>query len=191
MVVYVCPQKGYFFISMENKLKKLTKYVKKSTAKLLFMAVASVGLANLSVPAVAFINLDPVFEIDQTEVMELELRFDAYQNKWRSYGQFLKTEIIEPRHSMEIPVTAYSSDVWQTDSTPFITASMTHVRDGVIAANFLKIGTRVRFPELYGDKIFIVEDRMNQRYYYHADIWMSETVDAINFGFKYTTIEIF
>jgi 3D (Asp-Asp-Asp) domain-containing protein len=92
---------------------------------------------------------------------------------------------------IKIPVTAYSSEVGQTDSTPFITASGTTVRHGVVAANFLPIGTRVRFPELYGDKVFIVEDRMNARYYQRFDIWMEETADARNFGVHWTTVEVF
>lgn len=90
-----------------------------------------------------------------------------------------------------VPVTAYSSEVNQTDSSPFITASGTAVRHGVVATNFLPLGTRIRFPQLYGDKVFIVEDRMNARYYKHFDIWMEETADAKNFGIQWTTVEIF
>lgn len=82
------------------------------------------------------------------------------------------------------PITAYSSTPDQTDSTPFITASGTHVRDGVLAANFLPIGTKVRMPELYGDKIFVVEDRMNARYNVRADIWMETREEAKQFGLK-------
>jgi 3D (Asp-Asp-Asp) domain-containing protein len=165
---------------MKNKLKQL-----------LIVLVGSVGLANFSVPAVAFTDFQPTFEISSAEVRELELVFDAIQNRWREYGEFPKVAMAEPRHSIEIPITAYSSEPWQTDSTPFITASNTHVRDGIVATNFLPIGTRVRIPELYGDKIFIVEDRMNRRYTYHMDIWMSETPDAINFGLQFATVEIF
>jgi len=165
---------------MKNKLKQL-----------LFILVGSVGLANFSVPAVAFADVQPVFEISSAEVRELELVFDALRNEWRKYGEFPKSEMAEPRHSIELPITAYSSEPWQTDSTPFITASNTHVRDGIVATNFLPIGTRVRIPGLYGDKIFIVEDRMNRRYTYHMDIWMSETPDAINFGLQFATVEIF
>jgi len=87
-------------------------------------------------------------------------------------------------------VTAYSSTPDQTDSTPFITASGTRVRDGIIAANFLPIGTKIRFPTLYGDKIFVVEDRMNKRYYYRADIWMSTRWQAKQFGLRNVPIEI-
>ncbi|MBI4122644.1 MAG: hypothetical protein HY462_01465, partial [Parcubacteria group bacterium] len=43
-----------------------------------------------------------------------------------------------------LTVTAYSSDPWQTDGTPFTTAWMTPVRDGVVALNFLPKGSMVR-----------------------------------------------
>lgn len=96
-----------------------------------------------------------------------------------------------PSRSTTIPVTAYSSDPWQTDDTPFHTADGTYVRDGLIAANFLPLGTRVRFPDLYGDKVFIVKDRMNARYWRRADIWMPATDQARQFGIRYTTMDIF
>ncbi|MBU0598089.1 3D domain-containing protein, partial [Patescibacteria group bacterium] len=83
----------------------------------------------------------------------------------------------EAKRSLKISVTAYSSTPDQTSGDPLITASGSRVRDGIIAANFLPIGTKVRFPEKYGNKIFIVEDRMHQRYWQRADIWM-ETRDA-------------
>ncbi len=87
-------------------------------------------------------------------------------------------------------VTAYSSTPDQTDSTPFITAANTHVRDGVVAANFVYFGTKMRFPTLYGDKVFIVEDRMNSRYPYRVDIWMNSREEANQFGVKIVPIEI-
>lgn len=87
-------------------------------------------------------------------------------------------------------VTAYSSTVDQTDSTPFITASGSHVRDGIVAANFLRFGAKVRFPDIYGDKIFVVEDKMNSRYPYRVDIWMRSREEAKEFGAKIVLIEV-
>jgi 3D (Asp-Asp-Asp) domain-containing protein len=88
-------------------------------------------------------------------------------------------------------VTAYSSTEDQTDDTPFITASGKTVADGIIANNMLAFGSKVRIPELYGDKIFVVEDRMHSRKgIYHADIWMPTYQKAKNFGAKITYIEV-
>ncbi|MDP3985174.1 MAG: hypothetical protein Q8P82_00260 [bacterium] len=79
-------------------------------------------------------------------------------------------------------ITAYASVPWQTDSTPFITADGSRVRDGIVAANFLPFGTQVRIPELFGDKVFEVHDRMNRRYTNRMDIWMESTAKSRQFG---------
>jgi len=89
-----------------------------------------------------------------------------------------------------VPVTAYSSTPDQTDATPFITASGSNVRDGVVACNFLRFGTRIRFPQLYGDKIFIVEDRMAARNSHKVDIWFASRQEAKEFGLKIAKVEI-
>lgn len=89
-----------------------------------------------------------------------------------------------------VTVTAYSSTVDQCDSSPFYTASGTHVHSGTIASNFLKFGTKVRFPSVYGDRIFIVEDRMNVRFNNRVDIWFPTRQEAKSFGAKRLEIEI-
>ena len=89
-----------------------------------------------------------------------------------------------------VPSTAYSSTKDQTDSTPFITAFGTQVRDGIVATNYLPKGTKVRFPDLYGDKVFVVEDRMNIRYQRHVDIWSPDKEFSKNFGARYLRMEI-
>jgi len=103
-------------------------------------------------------------------------------------SRLLKT--YEIKRTYTVSATGYSSEVWQTDSTPFTTASNTHVRDGVIAANFLPFGTLVRIPEIFGGKIFIVEDRMNSRYWFNVDVWFADTTVAKAFGRKTITIEV-
>jgi len=81
-------------------------------------------------------------------------------------------------------ITAYSSSVDETDGDPYITASGKYVREGVIANNNLPFGTKVKIPALYGDKIFVVEDRMADRYNgrNRFDIWMNSKDLAISFG---------
>lgn len=92
---------------------------------------------------------------------------------------------------LKVIVTAYSSTPWETDEDPEITAAGTKVREGIVANNLLPIGTKIRIPELFGDKIFIVEDRMNwTKGNYHIDIWFPSYWEALNFGAKKTYIEI-
>jgi len=95
---------------------------------------------------------------------------------------------IVTKKKMRVLATAYSSTVDQCDSTPFITANGTHVYDGTLAANFLKFGTKVRFPALYGDKIFTVEDRMRSNT--KVDLWFPTRQEAINFGARVVEMEV-
>lgn len=94
--------------------------------------------------------------------------------------------------NFKVLVTAYSSDISQTDSTPFNTANGTKVYDGVAAANFLPFGTKFKLPEVYGERVFTVEDRMNSRYNNQkiVDIWMTARKDAVIFGKQTLTLEL-
>jgi len=91
-------------------------------------------------------------------------------------------------------ITAYNSEVGQTDSDPCTTANgfnlCKHGQEDSIAANFLKFGTKVKIPELFGDKVFIVRDRMNKKHPNRIDVWMKEHSDAIKFGKKTATIQV-
>ncbi|HPO68394.1 MAG TPA: hypothetical protein PLE40_01455 [Candidatus Pacearchaeota archaeon] len=101
------------------------------------------------------------------------------------------TEEEAEKEKIEVIITAYSSTPWETDDDPFITASGTTVKDGIVANNFLPFGTKIRIPEIYGDKIFIVEDRMHPaKGNYHIDIWFPSYYEAKNFGVKESYIEI-
>ena len=94
------------------------------------------------------------------------------------------------KRTMNVTMTAYSSTPDQTDSTPFITASNTRVRWGTVAANFLPFQTKVRIPQMFGDKVFVVEDRMNKRYWHRVDVWMPTRQEAIHFGLRTLRVEI-
>lgn len=89
-----------------------------------------------------------------------------------------------------VQVSGYSSEVAQTDDSPFITASGTHVRDGIVATNMFPFGTVIKIPKLYGNKIFVVEDRMNKRYQNNVDIWFGDKSDAIELGRRTVQIEV-
>jgi 3D (Asp-Asp-Asp) domain-containing protein len=92
--------------------------------------------------------------------------------------------------TVEAIVTAYSSRVAETDSTPFITAAGTLVHSGVAAANWLPIGTEIRIPEYFGDQVFVIEDRMHVRNSDKVDVWFPSTSEALRFGKQRARIEI-
>jgi 3D (Asp-Asp-Asp) domain-containing protein len=98
-------------------------------------------------------------------------------------------ESLQPK-IMRIVLTGYSSTADQTDDTPFITASNTRVRDGIVAANFLAFGTQVKIPAIFGDKVFTVEDRMAKKHNDKMDIWFPERYLARNFGVQEADVVI-
>ncbi len=98
------------------------------------------------------------------------------------------------KYSKYTTITAYNSEPGQTDDSPCITANGFNVcKRGIedtIAANFLRFGTKVRIPEVFGNRIFTVRDRMNKRYTNRVDIWMLEKNDAILLGKRLAKIEV-
>lgn len=97
--------------------------------------------------------------------------------------------IIRPAPGTKLVVnsSAYASSPYQTDDTPCITAAGTRVRPGVVATNFLPMGTLLSI----NGELFIVEDRMNPRYVgKFMDIWFENTEEALNFGRQKLQIEV-
>ncbi len=106
---------------------------------------------------------------------------------------------VNVKETLQVELTGYSSTPDQTNSQPFITASGYRVRKGIVAANFLEFGTKLRIPEYFGEKEFVVKDRMNRRFsppYDHVshegyvDIWFENRYEANNFGRVISEIEI-
>jgi 3D (Asp-Asp-Asp) domain-containing protein len=126
------------------------------------------------------------FQDIEEEVVEIEAEDVLLKEEKREEIKVLRTSF----HY----VTAYNSLPEQTNDQPCITANgfnvCEHGIEDTIAANFLKFGTKVRMPDLFGDRIFIVRDRMNKRYPDRVDVWMLEKSEAISFGIKKAKIEI-
>lgn len=172
-----------------SKLKNCLNTCRQHVVDFGFIVLAAILTFNVIFATAANADVEDSATFPKQETVAALVQ--AMQNQTTAYGTLPEAAVGQPRWEITIPVTAYSSEPWQTDDTPFITASGTHVRDGIVAANFLPIGTQVRIPEIYGDKVFVVEDRMNPRYYYHMDIWMAQTPDAKAFGRRHLKVEIF
>ncbi|MDP3043660.1 MAG: hypothetical protein Q8N21_04645 [bacterium] len=103
-------------------------------------------------------------------------------------------DLKEVKLSGHYTITAYNSEAGQTDNSPCITANGFNVcKNGVedtIAANFLPFGAKVRIPDLFGDRVFVVRDRMHPRHKNRLDIWMINYEDAKQFGVKVAKIEV-
>ncbi|MDO8633356.1 MAG: hypothetical protein Q8O97_02300 [bacterium] len=153
----------------------------KNTIKKIFVMGFSVALTGLT----------PVFEVQNPKVPDFEPLSQLVAVQSHSLLPIASPET--PKRVVSkvlVVITAYSSTVSQTDDTPFITASGTQVRDGIVATNILPMGTMIKIPDLYGDRVFVVEDRMHPRKNYQVDIWFPEYLDALNFGAKYSYIEV-
>ncbi|THF88802.1 hypothetical protein E7T09_06410 [Deinococcus sp. KSM4-11] len=99
-----------------------------------------------------------------------------------------------------VRATAYNSVPGQTDATPFITATGTRTRPGVVALSrdllrLFPYGTKVMIEDLSGrysaqfsGRVFIVEDTMAVRKTNSLDIWMSTRGDAMRFGARQVRI---
>lgn len=172
-----------------NRLKNIGAVMKKSPVELGVIVVMAFLLGYGVMPSVVRADVRAIdFPINDRVT---SLRIAAMQNELSDFGQLPESDLRGPSYTMVVPTTAYNSEEAQTDSTPFITASGTHVRWGVVAANFLPIGTRIKIPDYFGDQIFVVEDRMNARYNKRVDIWMEEKTDAFEWGVRNVTIEVY
>ena len=105
-------------------------------------------------------------------------------------------EVIKPVGSLSGPyiITAYNSNRAQCDNSPCITASgfnlCQHNTEDTVAVNFLPLGTKIKIPELFGDQVFVVRDRMHRRHQNRIDVWMRDYKEAKQFGVKTAKIEI-
>ena len=130
------------------------------------------------------IHLIPVANEEPAETEEEYLQSgdaECYQNgEWVVCEEMdLINPVDGPQPLIRAEVSAYNSEVGQTDDTPFITASGLHVKHGIVANNCLAFGTEV---EIQGET-YEVQDRMNSRYGCHNfDIWMESKDEALNWG---------
>ena len=147
-------------------------------------------------PALLFLTGMPmVAQSDdlQTHVSPREYFVISGKAKTRNDKRRLLPDIarLSVKQQLWMVVTAYSSTPDQTDSDPFTTASGTKVRHGIIAHNGLPFGTKVRFPDAFGDQVFVVQDRMNARYGSRmADLWMPSRQEAKQWGVRRVRMEV-
>ena len=102
---------------------------------------------------------------------------------------------ILPDNAMFVTLTAYNSEVAQTDGDPCTTANgfnvCKHGIEDTVAANFLPMGTVITIPDLFGDKEFVVRDRTSTRFNdKRTDIWMKTRSDAMQFGIRHAHIVV-
>lgn len=115
-----------------------------------------------------------------------------------------------PRYVLR--ATGYNSLESQTDSTPFITATGTRTRFGVVAVSRDLLGTDLPYGSLVrirdlgayhtgngvgafqslldGQQIFVVEDTMHPRKSRQLDVWFERYDTAVNWGVRKVEVEL-
>ena len=189
-------KKGQFFTMMLAVIGGLTPIVANAGIFDWFSGLKSnYVIEGLTVASSGSLYANAGFAQDtDNEVQGLPLIFQG--NSLAQYGGLAsitksnRVNSISIKRVMRVVASAYSSTVDQTDADPFTTANGTRVRDGIIATNMLPFNTLVKIPDIYGDKIFTVTDRMNARYGNHIDIWFPDRQTALIFGRKPVNIEI-
>ena len=95
-----------------------------------------------------------------------------------------KTEKVVVCDSLKVDVTWYTSSVRETDSTPFITADGSRVRDGIIAVSRNLLDYFEYGDSLYVEELgwFEIRDCMHHRWMNAVDIWSNDREYALQKG---------
>lgn len=107
-----------------------------------------------------------------------------------------KTADVPATKIIRIIATAYSAEIFQTDREPCIAARNYNICDtteNVVATNCFSLDTVMTFPEIFGNKKFVVKDRMASRFRgsnCRIDLLMPDRQSALNFGLKIVVAEI-
>jgi 3D (Asp-Asp-Asp) domain-containing protein len=110
-------------------------------------------------------------EVEISEAMLMEKHFEL--------------EALKEKRIRELTVTAYTPRRIETDNDPTTTASMTEVREGIVAVsrdlfeNGWVFGRKVYIK---GHGVFEIQDLMNERFEERMDIFMWSLNEARKFG---------
>jgi len=117
------------------------------------------------------------------------LKKNAYMEQYLSVSRRQRLEsYVPPAEKVKILVTGYSSTVDQCDSSPFITASGTHVRYGTMACPpQYPLGTMVTIDNM---GTFVCEDRGGAIKGNHFDMWFASREAALDWGKRSVTAMI-
>lgn len=183
----------YVYELLANNTSKIRGLFTKKSQKYLFsLVLAIVVVYNVFFPQ-SITSAERDHSMFNVLIPDIT-RLDAINYKKDFPNKFPISERVAARYSTYVTATAYNSEPGQTDDTPCLTANgfnvCEHGHENIIATNNLPLGTRVRFPDIYGDKIFYVMDRMNPRYTQRVDFWMISKNDAKQFGKKYVKMEV-
>ena len=175
-------------LKKENKKLFSLKLAKKIVLSLILIIVFEFFL--FPAPVLASENIEIANINDNTEIIENNGNEEIVEIV-NNFPDNKDVKIIKTSYHT---ITAYNSEASQCDGSPCITANgfnlCKHGIEDSVAANFLKFGTKIKIPDLFGERVFVVRDRMNGRYPNRLDVWMLDKKEARQFGVRITKIEI-
>lgn len=188
--------KNHYFISKQLNSFMPTKVLSQITKTLGFLSILAVFVV-VFLPQKSQAQVITIDGVDISNFPKITTKIEISKEVKENEKASAVITSQKPTHVVNMVITAYTSHVAQTDDTPCITASGLDVckrgAEDIVATNFnwLPFGTKIKIPELFGDRIFIVHDRMNARYSQRVDVWMKSYADAVKFGKRYATVEIY
>lgn len=149
--------------AMANALAAQLKRLARGFHPMYILLVGAIGYNVLFVPnpAMSDDDLSGVDATFLTPAIERTVSSEPRKTGLPAVEQ-AQPRVLETRSVAK--VTYYASEAAQTSGNPFVTASGTRVHWGTVASNCFAFGTRIKIPELYGDTIFVVEDRHSTRF---------------------------
>jgi len=183
--------------ALKRNHKKIISLKQAKKIVILLVAVLCFDFLMFPIPTLANEAVNDFNAIqDQKGIIsgDSEVNQEVVLNIMEFNGKLPENDNVGIKWSEHFVVTAYNSEPGQTDDSPCITANNFNVCDNgiedTIAANFLPFGSKVKIPELFGERVFVVRDRMNRRFSNRVDVWMIERPDAVKFGVKMAKIEV-
>ena len=183
------------------------------TFRMIFRCVAIGTIIGAGVTAfqpAKEVSIIPEADVDVRRFVELRVSpAAAILAEPRQYTFERHGPIAKPRFVLR--ATGYNSLESQTDDTPFITATNTRTRPGIVAisrdllAGSVPYGSLVRLKDLgrqrgggYGkfqpmldaQGLFIVEDTLHQRKTQQVDVWFESYTDALQWGVRDVELEL-
>lgn len=175
-------------------LSNIFKIFKTRPAVFFAAAAALPTVAGAAVSDIPALPLAPAAALQQVAAPAEGLEYGISSAVPAAEGELYAARAASGR-SVVLKSTAYNSLAAQTDSNPYITATGTRTRPGVVALSrdMLRIfpyGTRLRIEPLNGSypyltgRTFIVEDTMHARKTNQVDIWMPTRQQAMQWGVR-------
>ncbi len=153
--------------------------------------IVNQGLSIIKKPETSIKRMERLSKVDTTD---RTIDFTLIPEEKAKETEVAKPVPSTPISSRRVSMTAYNSEAAQTDGDPCTTANgfnvCKHGIEDTVASNFLPMGTKIKIPSLFGDRIFVVRDRMNRRYTNRVDVWMLKKSDALKFGVRQAEIVV-